>query len=177
MRSLSCPVFLLIIGAALLTAAACDRPGPASASGHASRVATASFNIGSPDAYRSEGVYSGLAKSHGVYLVSGHGMLVALAATCTNDGHRPVAVRFDDVAGVFRCPLCDAKFTRDGLNRGKSRATRALERCRLRSAGKLYDRDNTVVVDPDKRYRQEAQQWSRGGSYVSLREALSSDRP
>ena len=160
------PLAVLMVG---LTG--CD-PTSASGSGgaDASVVAGRSFTIGTIREYQRPGVDAGYARSHGVYLVSNHGMLVALAAECTNPGHSPTAVRFDDVAGIYRCPRCGAKYTRDGLNIGDSQTTRPLERCRLRNAGPIYDPQTHLMVDPGKRFRQEDSQWSQHTSYFPLDE-------
>ncbi|MEL7087171.1 MAG: hypothetical protein AAGL98_01815 [Planctomycetota bacterium] len=172
------PVF---IRAALITAISallmlgligCGEPQTAVASAHAPNTAKHSFDIGVPDKYRRKRVYTQFADSHGVYLVSDHGMLVALAAECTNDDHRPARVRYQPEVGIYRCSVCGAKFTRDGLNRGTSQAERPLERCRIRHSGKIYDRDTTLIVDPGKRFRQEDQEWSKHTSFFPLEEIV-----
>ena len=149
----------------------CGEPAAAVASGMQSRLASGSFDIGEPDRYRRPRVYTGFGDSHGVYLVSGHDMLVALAGQCTNNDHRrPAAVRYDDVAGIFRCGVCAAKYTRDGLHIGTAHTDRSLLRCRIRASGQIYDRQTTLLVDPDKRFAQEDQEWSRPTSYFPLAE-------
>ncbi len=165
-------VLTLALDVVLLAMAGCGEPQAAVASTHQSNVASGSFDIGQPDQYRRNRVYTEFADSHGVYLVSAHRMLVALAAECTNDRHRPAVVRYEPEVGVFRCPTCSAKFTRDGLNRGTSQAQRPLERCRIRASGKIYDRDTTLVVDPGKRFRQEDQEWSKHTSFFPLEEIV-----
>ncbi|MEM7626693.1 MAG: hypothetical protein AAF333_13950 [Planctomycetota bacterium] len=156
----------------LLGLVGCGEPQSAVASAHAPRISKSSFDIGVPDKYRRKRVYTQFADSHGVYLVSNHGMLVALAAECTNDGHRPARVRYQPEVGIYRCAVCGAKFTRDGLNRGKSQTDRPLERCRIRHSGKIYDRDTTLIVDPGKRFRQEDQEWSKHTSFFPLEEIV-----
>ncbi|MEM9914788.1 MAG: hypothetical protein AAF911_07500 [Planctomycetota bacterium] len=150
----------------------CGEPQSAVAATHRSNVTSGSFDIGLPQKYQRNGVYTQFAKSHGVYLVSGHRMLVALAAECTNERHSPSVVRWEPEVGIFRCPTCGAKFTRDGLNRGTSQAERPLERCRIRASGKIYDRNTTLVVDPGKRFRQEEQEWSKHTSFFPLEEIV-----
>ena len=164
-------IFLLACLAFLPTVAGCDA-GSASASGGASgsAVAERSFTIGTIREYQRPGVDGTYARSHGVYLVSNHGMLVALAAECTNPDHSPTAVRYDDVAGIYRCTRCGAKYTRNGLNIGESMTTRPLERCRLRNSGPIYDPQTHLMVDPGKRFRQEDNQWSQHTSYFPLDE-------
>lgn len=162
----------LALSALLLTTTGCGEPQAAVAGTHQAKTATSSFDIGKPDQYRRNRVYTQFANSHGVYLVSAHRMLVALAAECTNDEHRPSLVRYEPQVGIFRCPTCSAKFTRDGLNRGKSQTDRPMERCRIRASGKIYDRDTTLVVDPGKRFRQEDQQWSKHTSFFPLEEIV-----
>lgn len=162
----------LILASCLAFTPGCGDPEAAVAGTHRSHVADGSFDIGTPDRYRSNRVYTQYADSHGVYLVSAHGMLVALAAECTSDKHSPSEVRWEPEVGVFRCPTCSAKYTRDGLNRGKSQSERALERCRVHASGKIYDRDTTVMVDPGKRFRQEDQEWSKHTSFFPLEEIV-----
>ncbi|MEO0514968.1 MAG: hypothetical protein AAF086_06700 [Planctomycetota bacterium] len=162
----------LALGMLLLGSAGCGEPQAAVAGTHQANVASGSFDIGLPQKYQRNGVYTQFAKSHGVYLVSAHRMLVALAAECTNERHSLSAVRWEPEVGIFRCPTCGAKFTRDGLNRGTSQAERPLERCRIRASGKIYDRDTTLVVDPGKRFRQEDQEWSKHTSFFPLEEIV-----
>jgi hypothetical protein len=151
----------------------CD-PNSASGIGANSPTTTEKiFDVGLPSQFRLKRVYKKYAVSHGVYLVSNHGMLVALAAECTNDDHAPSVVRFDDVSGIYRCPACGAKYTRDGLNIGDSKTTRPLERCRIRHTGPIYDPDTTIMIDPGKRFRQEENEWSKHTSYFLLDEAKS----
>ncbi|MEM8739599.1 MAG: hypothetical protein AAGG38_14145 [Planctomycetota bacterium] len=161
--------FVGLLGATL---GGCGDPRTAVAATHQPQTARGSFDIGGPEQYQTNRVYTQYAKSHGVYLVSGHRMLVALAAECTNDEHRPSLVRWQPQVGVFRCPTCGAKFTRDGLNRGTSQASRAMERCRIRHSGKIYDRDTTLIVDPGKRFRQEDQEWSKHTSFFPLEDVV-----
>ncbi len=148
----------------------CGEPASAVAAGMQSRVTSKSLDIGQPSQYERPRVYSTFGESHGVYLVSGHDMLVALAAECTNTAHRPAAVRFDSVSGIYRCSVCGAKYTRDGLHIGTSQTDRSLERCRIRSSGQIYDPDTTLIVDPGKRFAQEDQEWSKHTSYFPLAE-------
>lgn len=170
------PVFvraaLIAVTSALLLLGliGCGEPQAAVASAQSPDISEGSFDIGVPDKYRKKRVYTQFANSHGVYLVADHGMLVALAAECTSDQHGPAKVRYETEVGVFRCVVCSAKFTRDGLNRGKTQTDRPLERCRIRSSGKIYDRDSTLVVDPGKRFRQEDQEWSKHTSYFPVDE-------
>ncbi|MEM1109373.1 MAG: hypothetical protein AAGH99_11875 [Planctomycetota bacterium] len=163
---------VLVLAAVSLLTVGCGEPQTAAAAANRPNTSKGSFDIGEPDRYRRNGVYTTYANSHGVYLVSGHRMLVALAAECTNDNHRPSVVRWEPEVGIFRCPTCGAKFTRDGLNRGNSQTDRPMERCRIRSSGKIYDRDNTLVVDPGKRFRQEDQEWSKHTSFFPLEEIV-----
>ncbi|MEO1237974.1 MAG: hypothetical protein AAFX76_14410, partial [Planctomycetota bacterium] len=130
------PIALALLAALLLALTGCGDPKSAVAATHEPNTASGSFDIGLPDQYLTNRVYTGYAQSHGVYLVSAHRMLVALAAECTNDNHRPSLVRWEPQVGVFRCPTCGAKFTRDGLNRGTDQAERPLERCRIRQSGR-----------------------------------------
>ncbi len=156
----------------LLGLVGCDAESASAGSGaNGSAVAGRAFTIGRIDDYQRPGVDETYARSHGVYLVSNHGMLVALAAQCTNPDHGSTAVRFDVVAGIYRCPRCGAKYTRDGLNIGHSQTDRPLERCRLRNSGPIFDPQTRLRVDPGKRFRQEDNQWSMHTSYFPLDEA------
>ncbi|MEM6458429.1 MAG: hypothetical protein AAF710_03450 [Planctomycetota bacterium] len=165
-------------GFAALALPGCGEPDAASAAGAtlASRTVSHSFDIGVPRKYRVNRVYTEFAKSHGVYLVSGHGMLVALAAECTSTKHDTTLVRWEPEVGVFRCPKCGARYTRDGLNIGDRQTRRPLERCRIRQSGKIFDRDTTLVVDPGKRFRQERQQWSKHTSFFPLVEVVTTQQ-
>lgn len=163
---------LLALSGALAWTVGCGEPQAAVAATNGSNVSDASFDVGKPDQYRTNRVYTQYADSHGVYLVSAHRMLVALAAECTSDKHRASAVRWEPEVGVFRCPTCSAKFTRDGLTRGTSQTGRALERCRIRASGKIYDRDTSLIVDPGKRFRQEDQEWSKHTSFFPLEDIV-----
>ncbi|MEM6852996.1 MAG: hypothetical protein AAF593_01140 [Planctomycetota bacterium] len=169
---LSSVLCVLGLGVLISVASGCGEPQAAVASTHQSKVTSGSFDIGLPGQYQRNGVYTQYANSKGVYLVSGHRMLVALAAECTNERHSPSVVRWEPEVGIFRCPTCSAKFTRDGLNRGTSQAERPLERCRIRASGKIYDRDTTLVVDPGKRFLQEEQEWSKHTSFFPLEEIV-----
>jgi uncharacterized Zn-finger protein len=148
----------------------CDEPSAAHGSAYRSKVVSGSFDIGKPDRYQAKRVYTQYADSHGVYLVSAHGMLVALAAECTNDDHPEAWVRFEDTAGIYRCGTCGARYTRDGLKIGTSQTKVSLRRCRIRSSGHIYDPETTLVVDPDKRFTQEDQEWSKHTSFFPLEE-------
>lgn len=165
-------LFAALLGSFCLLSIGCGEPQSASGATHKPKVSSGSFDIGVPDKYRRPRVYSNFANSHGVYLVTGHGMIVALAAECTNDDHGPSLVRFDNVAGIYRCPTCSAKYTRDGLHIGTSQTDLSLTRCRIRPSGKIYDRDTTLVVDPGKRFAQEDQQWSKHTSFYPLEEIV-----
>ena len=157
---------LLVAVAGLMTA--CDEAAPAAPSGYGSRLGQDSFDIGTADHYRTPGVYTQFNRSQGVYLVSGHGMLVALAAECTNDAHSQAAVIYDDIAGIYRCSTCGARYTRDGLNIGSSQTKISLRRCRIRASGHIYDPQTTLLVDPVKRFTQEKQEWSKHTSFFPL---------
>jgi hypothetical protein len=154
------------------------------------------FLIGTPESYRRPGVYTRFARSHGVFLISQHGMLTALADTCPNPSHgRVVGVRWNPEAYIFHCPGCGWKFTSDGLpiattaDRAEAPGSvmpLALERCNLRHDGPLYDPGTQLQVNanggalnedgfPTNRHIFEQNQWSRpGGIYVyeELRERL-----
>jgi hypothetical protein len=159
--------------------AGCDRPqGAQDLPGFKARVAEEPFVIGLPRHYEKPEVYEKFAESHGVYLVSTEQMLTALAAECTNDRCEKIAVRYDDVSGVFKCPRCGTTYTSFGLpqrrtipptdrtsnERAKAMTTysdRALERCQISNIGPLYAPQTELSVDPRKRYQQEDQEWSK----------------
>ena len=160
----------LLAAAMTVGAGGCGEPAAAVAESMQSRVVSGSFDVGKIDPYRRNGVYTRYGESHGVYLVSAHEMLVAIAAQCTNPAHRPSAVRYDEVAAVFRCGVCGEKFTRDGLHIGPDDVVPSLRRCRIRSSGQIYDPDTTLIVDPGKQFAQEDQEWSKHTSYFPLAE-------
>lgn len=115
------------------------------------------FRIGPASKYRQPGVYDDFVDSHGIYLVSAHDMLVALSARSTE---ADVRVRFDDVSGLFRCPSSGALYTSDGLAWADSPASRSLDRCRIRALGLIDDPDVEMLVDPQRRFSFEKNQWS-----------------
>ncbi|MEM9752831.1 MAG: hypothetical protein AAF916_05540 [Planctomycetota bacterium] len=192
--------------AAMLALPGCGQADVARADpAFAARSETAGrFLIGTPDQYQRPGVYTRFARSHGIYLVSDHDMLVALADTCPNRAHRrQIGVRWNPEAYIFVCPACGWKFTSDGLPIATS-AERAdapgavqplaLERCNIRNDGPLYDPGTELQVNanagrmdddgwPNNRLVFEKNQWSRpGGMYVfdELRRRLdkrSEDQP
>lgn len=180
----------MLLGFSTLTVPGCGDPNAAvAAPAFAARSESAGrFLIGTPDEYERPGVYTRFARSHGVFLVSDHDMLVALADTCPNRAHqRQIGVRWDPEAFIFNCPACGWKFTSDGLPIASaairagapgSVAPLALERCNLRNDGPLYDRGTQLQVNanagrmdgqgyPSNRLVFEKNQWSRpGGIYV-----------
>lgn len=164
-------LFLAVL-TAMLALPGCGKPKSAVASANQPKSSGGSFEIGPPKDYQDPGVYREFADKQSVYLVSGHDMLVALYAQCTSDEHAPAIVRFDDVSGLYTCMTCGATYTRDGLNKGTSRTTRPLERCRIRQSGHIYDPEMSLVVDPGKRFLQDKQEWSKHTSYFPLKEVV-----
>lgn len=110
------------------------------------------FTIGGPQKYRRSGVYQDFRQSHGIWLVSDGGKLVALSAVCTHNG---CGTRYDSMSRIFKCPCHSSTFTTDGLNRSGGKARRPLERCMIALQGKPGDASAELLVDPTKRYRQE----------------------
>ncbi len=191
----SCHRSWLFFGVISLLLMACLAPGcgdPQSAHANpafASRSKRGGpFLIGLPERYQRPGVDSRFARDRGVFLVTDHGMLVALADTCPNPDHGDgVGVRWDSVSGTFTCPVCQWKFTSDGLpiaNAVDHRITpgntppRALERCLIRNYGPLYDPGTELQVNPSpgnrdekgystNRFVFEKNEWSKpGGMYL-----------
>ncbi len=167
------PLPALLAVAVLLLTPGCGDPNEARANpAFAAKSTGGRFLIGLPEQYERPGVYTRFANEHGVFLVSGHGMLVALADTCPNPIHgRSVGVRWDPVSYTFNCPVCNWKFTSDGLPiaNGADRVAapgrikpRALERCVIRHYGPLYDPDTQVEVNPvdANRLIHEDNEWS-----------------
>lgn len=168
----------LALSAGLLIAPGCgDTPVQASPA-YAARSTGSFFLIGTPDHYKKPKVYTRFATEHGVFLVSAHRMLVALADTCPNPAHAvAIGVRYDDLAGVFRCPVCARTYTSDGLivAPGTARPNalgempagavppRSLDRCMIRPFGQIYDPQTPLQVDPSNRFRQDKNQWSEPG--------------
>ncbi|MEM9294894.1 MAG: hypothetical protein AAGA57_03755 [Planctomycetota bacterium] len=118
------------------------------------------FRIGPASEFRAPGVYHDFVKSHGVFLVSDHGMLVALDAKSPEAPNRTLMYDRDDQQ--FRCPRTGAVYSRDGLPFSGSTATRAMERCFIRGLGPDDDPETVVMVNtgPERRYRFEDNQWS-----------------
>ncbi len=158
----------------------CDRPsGALNMPGFAADVAEEPFIIGVPDKFKTPGVYGEFALSHGVYIVSDDVMLTALAAQCTNEERCDnIAVRYDDTAGVFRCPHCATTYTSFGLPQRRTQpptdrmtqeranqlttgSDRALQRCQIRHHGPLLDPSTELQVRPGARFIHEEQEWSK----------------
>lgn len=125
---------------------------------HASKLAKESFLIGSPDQYRSSGVYTDH-EDKGVWLVSDGLRLVALNSTCT---HLGCATQYKQVRSRFTCPCHKSQFGIDGGVIDGSKAKRALERCALRLV------DGQVEVDPTRRFRKDRDEWSEPDSVFTL---------
>jgi Rieske Fe-S protein len=115
------------------------------------RLPTETFSIGSAHRYREAKVYSTFRKSHGVWITSDGNMLVVLSAVCT---HNACGTRYDDTVKQIKCPCHSSRFTSEGLVTGDSRATRALERCRLDEVA------GEIQVNPNERFRQDRDEWS-----------------
>lgn len=119
------------------------------------------FEIGPASEWAEPDLYLDYAKSHGVALVSDHGMLVALLLVGPETG---APVRWDRSAGLFRDTQSDETFSRDGVKWGGDDDRPSLARCRIRHLGPLDDPDVGLVVDPGKLFRQEDRQWSKASS-------------
>lgn len=147
-------LLLLVVLASVLDLVDDVRPGARA------NNAGMAFHIGPASQYRETGVYHDFVGSQGVYLVSDHGMLVALDAKSPEAPDRTLL--FDRSTQQFRCPRTNARYTRDGLPLSGSHATRAMERCYLRGLGPDDDPDTHLIVDPnpDRRYRFEDNRWS-----------------
>ncbi|MEM6257305.1 MAG: hypothetical protein AAGI37_03205 [Planctomycetota bacterium] len=122
---------------------------------------TKPFEIGPASDWEEPGLYMEYAHSHGVAIVSDHGMLVALLLVGPETG---AEVRWDRAAGLFRDTQSDDLFTRDGVKWGGADDRPSLARCRIRHLGPLDDPGVELVVDPGKLFRQEEQQWSKAAS-------------
>lgn len=119
------------------------------------------FEIGPASKWAEPGLYMDYANSHGVALVSDHGMLVALLLVGPETG---AEVRYDRTTNLFRDSQSSETFTRDGVKWGGADDRPSLARCRIRHLGPLDDPDVGLVVDPGKLFRQEDQQWSKAAS-------------
>ena len=150
----------LAIALAALLISGCDRilgnPHQRANSRDESRLKP--FRIGPASDWTEPGVYNDFLEEHSVYLVVDHGMVVALHAGSTE---ADAQVQWDRVAGLFRCPVSGALYSRDGLAWADSPASRALERCRIRALGPRGKPDVEILVDPQMRFLFEQNQWSR----------------
>lgn len=122
---------------------------------------TKPFEIGPASKWAEPGLYLDFANSHGVALVSDHGMLVALLLVGPETG---AEVQYDRLANLFRDPQSDETFTVDGVKWGGAEDRPSLARCRIRHLGPIDDPDVGLEVDPGKLFRQEDGQWSKGAS-------------
>ncbi|MEM9346868.1 MAG: hypothetical protein AAGB26_09650 [Planctomycetota bacterium] len=122
---------------------------------------TKPFEIGPASDWEQPGLYMDYAHSHGVALVSDHGMLVALLLIGPETG---AEVHYDRLANLFRDAQSGETFTVDGVKWGGADDRPSLARCRIRHLGPLDDPDVELVVDPGKLFRQEEQQWSKAAS-------------
>ena len=137
------------------------------------------FSIGPPQRYQEPGIYLDYVFSHGVYVVSHMGMIVALSA---HDPATGKPVHYDPLTGQFSDPAIGARFTRDGLITGVNRIqrrvlndpeqvkaalqadtplARSMERCYIRRRGLRGDPDAELIVNPSHRFIFELNQWSR----------------
>jgi len=140
------------------------------------------FSIGHPDRYRKDGINFDYARSHGVYIVTNRGMVVALSAESPATGKMP---RYETVNGQFADPHNGDRFTTDGLLRGQKRDqrrflddeaavraalaegksfSRSLERCHIKLKGSYDSDDAELIVDPRHRHLFELNQWSHAFS-------------
>lgn len=119
------------------------------------------FEIGPASAWAQSGLYMDYANSHGIALVSDHGMLVALLLVGPETG---AEIHYDRLANLFRDSQSGETFTIDGVKWGGNEDRPSLARCRIRHLGPLDDPDVGLVVDPGKLFRQEDQQWSKAAS-------------
>ncbi len=148
-------VFISVMGA--LFGWATGQGNPNERAWHRDELRLKPFRVGPASRWVTPGVYDDFLKSHGVYLVSNQGMLVALIAQSTE---AEVNVKFDPLTGLFECPRSGALYTRDGLAWADSPASRSLERCQVRALGPSDKPDVEILVDPQNRFLFEQQQWS-----------------
>ena len=119
------------------------------------------FEIGPASDWQEPGLYFDYQRSHQVALVSRHNMLVAILLINPDTGK---AVTYDRTANLFRDPQDGSTYTTDGQLWGESEGEFSLERCRIRHMGPLDDPDVELVVDPNKRFAFERQEWSTAAS-------------
>lgn len=121
------------------------------------------FLAGAPAAYAKKGLYDAYKKDYGVWLVSDGQRLVALSATCTHTG---CSTAWDADKSQYVCPCHKSRFELAGENIEGGKAKRPLERCAL----SLVDADGgkQVRVDPTRRFRKEAGEWSKPESSLAL---------
>lgn len=119
------------------------------------------FEIGPASKWEEPGLYLDYERSHQVALVSRNNMLVAVLLVNPDTG---AAVVYDRTANLFKDPRDGSTYTTDGLLWGESEGNFSLERCRIRHLGPLDDPDVELVVDPNKRFAFERQEWSKAAS-------------
>lgn len=126
------------------------------------------FTVGSPDQYRTPGVYDAYNKTHRVWLVSNGSKLVALVDVCT---HLGCELAWFSEINLFECPCHSSQFDAQGTNQEGGKAKRPLERFAIRliddpanahGAGKL------VQIDPAVRLRKDKDQWDDARASIDL---------
>lgn len=128
------------------------------------------FRIGPASDWDRPGVHLDYLESQRTILVVHKDMLVALDATSTE---ADVSVIYDQDAGLYRCPRSGALWDTNGLPIGNSTASRALERCNIRTLGPIDDPDVELLVDARVRFLFEDNVWSKiGASYLFPRETI-----
>ncbi len=148
----------ILLSLTLLTLPACDKPqqAPASANDRV-RLADEAFYIGPPSRFKLPGVYDDFLESHGVFIISDHGMVVALSAVSPNSN---ATVRYDETLLQFVDPRDGTRYSKDGLALGLPKPRPSLNRCRIALSIAFANRPRELLVDPTYLYNHQDDLWS-----------------
>ncbi len=117
------------------------------------------FKVGFPSEF-SKGVSEKFKAEYGVWVCRNDEQIYALISVCTHLGCTP-----NWLAGElkFKCPCHGSGFYESGIN-FEGPAPRPLERAAIR-----IDDDGQLLVDKDRKFLFEADEWEHPASYVSVK--------
>jgi|GEM_PF-3123086 len=112
------------------------------------------FLIGSPDQYRTAGVYGQYNETHRLWVMSTGKSVAALVDLCT---HLGCGLEWNQEINLFDCPCHTSQFDAWGTPQEGGKAKRTLERYAI----SLVDtpQGKQIQVDPTVRLREDKGQW------------------
>lgn len=127
------------------------------------RLATAPFDVGPVDQYRSPGVYDAYWDEKDVYLISDGERLAAVAALCT---HLNCTTHWKKDEQHFYCPCHESMYDASGKPMEGAKAKRPLDRCAISIVETPMGEQ--VRVDPTVRFREDEDEWEDSRSFLIL---------